>query len=1152
MIGRLSQARTRAREERARLGGTSQGLFEALLSCLADHHEIELVPVDKDTFLKGSRGEIVPAEGSLYYDQQLDQNPEELFEVVAHEYAHLILHHDQFTAAAPDLIRGSAFLNSGAPALSRYSPRSEQEAEASAFAAEFICPAQELFTHWRTDPSLLVAKLASDFTASPSLIRQQLAEGLYDYVVGDGHSRNVQGFDQAPTSEQERAASVCHIPVLVDAGPGTGKTKTLIRRVQYLVQEQNVSPNNILVLTFSNEAAAELQERVQASLGSETASRLLTSTFHGFGMILLDMLGHHIALDVNFSIIDEICQEELVSEILGRVDCEPLLDIKQPERTATEVAGTISYLKDRLVGPAALKSAIDQWKPGTDEHDSYERSRAMLRLFEEYEKLKTERHQVDFADLIRIPYELLRNREDIRSEIRNTFRYVLIDEYQDVSRATALFLQQISGPNNPPWVVGDARQAIYRFRGAAPENIRQFGTDFPNAQTFHLSENYRSAPEIITAINSLAAWLDNAQHQGPAPRRWKPGRKIESFGNTPVLLGMANSDAAERQGVIAFVRQWLTAGIPAEQIAVLARRNVDVRNLAIDLKRNAVRAVTSGLLTAEGAGGDIAALFTVIDHQEAIPRLAYCLNRHNGTPDVMNAAVQQLLAASADEQASIVWTGPPEVQRIAEETWRVFRELRQYLHSGDGWTVLCEFLFFLTTYLRDLLRRETDVESAVQLEEVLSALALAATYRFTHPHTRPRASRLGLAERMRDLVTESAPGLVAPRIQPGAVRVMTCHAAKGLEFPCVAVAGQSLPDIPPPKPCLPPNLRRDRNEDILQADSLLFVGLSRAERCAILSFANSASGRPQSRLRRIPGLLERLRVSGEIPLIDWTAAPTGSDTISLGRIWGTETPAELSTYSLADDTCELRTYLEEHVRARFRGRLRALYPEFMVQVRQILRRIVREALQTGQPLSESHAASIAEQEWPAERIKDHPHFQIYHPRAVRWARKFARAFDPRGLARTELTEEPFEWIDSGGVKRTIKFQLIAEVRDANGDRIAIGLQARSPNSSAPHVNWSGIKDYERLPFVLLHDRHGDLRPMLFFGEEARLYPFKWSRNKGEEVIRKRAESARTLFLSLTSGRFHATLDDWVCDRCRCRTICPAWMGAVPASSKNTR
>jgi len=1147
MITRLSHARSQAREERIRMGGTSKDLFARLVQCLANDHGIELVPIEKDGFLRGSRGEIVPAEKCLYYDQQLADDAEQLFEVVAHEFAHLVLHHEQFTAAAPDLIRGSAFLNSGAPALSRYSPRSEQEAEASAFAAEFICPAGELFTRWRTDPTASVARLAADFSATPSLIRQQLAEGLYDHVVGGVTPHTSQNTQQAPTAEQQRAATILDTPVLVDAGPGTGKTKTLIRRAQYLVQERNVSPENILVLTFSNEAAAELQERIQASLGSETGARLLTVTFHGFGMVLLDRLGHHVALNVDFSIIDEICQEELISEILGRVDCEPLLDIKQPERTAAEVAGTIAYLKDRLVGPTELKHAIELWKPKADEQDSYQRSRALLRIFEEYERLKTERHQVDFADLIRIPYQLLRDREDIRAEIRSTFRWVLIDEYQDVSRATALFLQQICGTDNPPWVVGDARQAIYRFRGAAPENMSQFDQDFPQSQTLRLSENYRSAPEIIAAINRLAVWLDNPEHAGEVPTRWKPGREVTSLGKTPVLLAIANSDVAERQGVIKSVRQWLSAGVPAEEIAVLARRNVDVRNLAIDLKRQGVRAVTSGLLTAEGAGGDMAAVLTALDHQQAIPRLTYSLRRRCATPAVLNAAVEQLLGVSPEEQAPVAWTGADDVQLVAIDTWRVLCELRAFLHSGDGWTVLCEFLFFLTPYVRDLLRLETDVESAVQLEELLSALALAANYRFGHRHVRPRSSRLGLAERLRDLVTESAPGLVAPRIQPGAVRVMTCHASKGLEFPCVAVAGQSLAEIPPPKPCLPPNLRRDSNEDVLQADSLLFVGLSRAERCAVISFATSASGRQRSRPRKIPGLLDRLRASGAVPVIDWSAVPLEGDVVSLGRIWGTGTPADVSTYSLAEANCELRTYLEEHLHARFRGRIRPLYPEFMQQVRQILRRIVREALQRARPLSETDAQAIAEEEWPIDRQQDHPHFQIYRPRALRWARKFARAFDPRGLTNTELAEEPFEWTDTSGATRAIKFHLVAQVRDANGDRIAIALQVRSPKSSALQVNWSEIKDYERLPFVLLHDRHGDLRPMIFFGEEDRLYPFKWSARQPEQTIRKRAESARSLFLSLCAGTFQATPDDWICDRCRCRTICPAWIGAIPSS-----
>ena len=143
MMSPLANARARGREERKRLGGSSEFLLLRLQRWILDEYDIEAVAVDKDGFLQGSRGEIVPAEGCLYYDRRLERNPEELLEVIAHEYGHLVLHHHSFVGAAQDLIRGSAFLNSGASGLSRYSPRSHQEAEASAFAAELIVRLQK-------------------------------------------------------------------------------------------------------------------------------------------------------------------------------------------------------------------------------------------------------------------------------------------------------------------------------------------------------------------------------------------------------------------------------------------------------------------------------------------------------------------------------------------------------------------------------------------------------------------------------------------------------------------------------------------------------------------------------------------------------------------------------------------------------------------------------------------------------------------------------------------------------------------------------------------------------------------------------------------------------------------------------------------------
>src|SRR6266852_3899781 len=165
----LDYARTQALELRQSLGGLGEVLSQRLQALLIERHEIELVPVDSDALLQGGRAEVVPAEGYLYYDRRLENRPEELFEVIAHEYGHLILHHDSFAVAQDDLIRGSVFLDSGNSRLSRYSPRSKQESEASAFAAEFICPAGELFARWRQEPNITLATVASDIRLlSPS------------------------------------------------------------------------------------------------------------------------------------------------------------------------------------------------------------------------------------------------------------------------------------------------------------------------------------------------------------------------------------------------------------------------------------------------------------------------------------------------------------------------------------------------------------------------------------------------------------------------------------------------------------------------------------------------------------------------------------------------------------------------------------------------------------------------------------------------------------------------------------------------------------------------------------------------------------------------------------------------------------------------
>jgi superfamily I DNA/RNA helicase len=1141
----VTEARRHAREERARFTIANDHLLDELQACLSDQFGIELVATNGKSFLQGSRAEVVPAEGCLYYDRKLEGDPAELLEAIAHEYGHLVLHHNQFGVTTQDLIGGSAFLNAGSSALSRYNPRSQQEAEASAFASEFICPARDVFRQWHENNVSSLAQLVRPYAATDSLVLLQLAEGLYEHLAGNSESTPFDR-DKKPTPEQEEAAIACGSPILLDAGPGTGKTRTLVRRVVYLVQEKQVAPERILVLTFSNEAAGELQERIESSLGREVASRIRIATFHGFGVTLLEALGHHAGLNADFSILDEICQQELISELLGSTDCEALLDIKDPNQTVMNIVEQINFLKDRLVGPTELAGAIVRWEARETDHEAVARSKALLRIFEQYEHAKNANHTVDFADLIRMPYELFESRSDLLDAIRRDFPWVLVDEYQDVSRATALLLQQICGPENPPWVVGDARQAIYRFRGAEPENVHRFGEDFPGARTLHLSENYRSSSEIIALINRLAGWLENPNGTIDPPPRWRSGRTVASFGTTPAWLGFANSDAAERHGIVSVIRRWIADGLAGDEIAVLARRNIDVRNIALELKKEGIRAVTSGLLTAEGAGGDLTAVLSVVDTHQAVARVTYALYRNRVQSSVLNDVIRQLLTADLESAVEPAWSGDDSTKQTAATMWRLCQNLRTYLHSGDGWSILCDFLFFQGSYLRELLDQEDQAESSVQLEEILSALSLAANYRFSHPHVLPRRSRLGLAERMRDLVTHSAPGLVAPRPSPGAVRVMTCHASKGLEFPAVAVAGQSLADIRQPKPCLPPELRPDPQVDSRQAESLLFVGVSRAERAVLVSYANSASGRAHSRARQFPGLLTRLQKSGVLPRTDWSLPVEEEAKFTMRRVWGGATPEDVSMYSLDPATCRIRTYLEEHLGARFRGRTRPLYPEFIKRVRKILRRILQLAIHEGRVVTRAEATQIFEEEWPAVESgkRPHPHLALYRPRALQWGCALAGGFDPDEFPGAKLREEPFQWTDTDGTLRTLKLQFIAEFEDRRGEHYAIALQVKSPDDSHDDVLWSNLKEYEKLPFVLLQERSGKVQPRLFFGDQGIIRRFRWSARNAAATNHERAAQARKTFHELASGVFDSSIDDWACDRCACRTICPGWLGAI--------
>lgn len=1136
----LKRARSRACSCRAKVGSSHENLLERVEKHLNEVHGIEMFAATSK-FLNGGRAEVIPAEGCLYYDKRFDHDPAEKLMIVLHELGHLELHPRlKRRCTGRDPLIGSMYLNDGSPAIARYNKRSREEAEANAFATEFLCPSDEVFGRWLNEAGETSKSLAEILGAPVHVVQAQLAEGLYRLTLGGDKARRSRAeFDCDPM--QEEAARFTGAPVLVNAGPGTGKTATLVRRIEYLITELDAPPDQILVLTFSTEAAEELTERVEQRFGANIADEITISTFHGFGVSFLLHHGQFRDVDANAYILDEAGQAELVRNLLGKVDCEKTLDIKQPHKTVEEIVRHIGYLKDRLRSPEYLAKEIANWKPSVEEQEAFARADEFLSIYHAYEEEKSTRKRLDFADLIALPIQILHDEHKVRDAHREQHKWVLVDEYQDVSRSVARLLQLLCGESNPPWVVGDKRQAIFQFRGAAPENVAEFVNDFPGAKVFELDTNYRSSTEIVRAANQLADLLEAQDINGSEhTERWKPSAvSPESIGHTPVAVAIADSDQAEYEGVAAQVRAWLKEDVPLNDIAVLARRNIDVRNIVLALGKLGVQATTSGLVTPDGAAGDLANIITFADRSNvSLPRLAFSLGRGRVSTEIINNVGKGLLETS-DGEGFFAVTGHGDGDALAVECARVGACLLEQTYSADAFTVMCLFLLDGSDYLRRILTQVDSAEKSLALGEIVASLSRAAIYRFTHQEFTPIVSRKGFGEYFRNALSSSVPCLMPPQSNVDAVRVMTCHASKGLEFPCVIVAGQTLSRATKGYKWLPNTLQPRTEEDTDQANSVAFVGATRAERALLITYATTASGTAQARKRTVTPLLDSWREIHGVKTMPLPTVPLVRESVAMGAVWGGQLEGSLAAYALDKDSCQLNTYAQSYLGSRYPLNENPLYPTFHAIVRHAMRSVISRAHETGMPVSEAVAEDVLLEAWMAGNVGDHTHHSIYLPLAIAYVKRLARAYmPPRGVAEP-LENSIVEEIT--GV--SVRLDLIAHYKTSDGETVAILFR---PESYKEHVRetgllWGKLDTDKRVPFVLLRPRNPEVKPFVFSGQDGELYPYLWGKDKDFEK-----ESARVVDRFKAFGRveFVEQISEHRCERCDSRLLCPHWLGAV--------
>ena len=627
-------------------------------------------------------------------------------------------------------------------------------------------------------------------------------------------------------------------PILVLAGAGSGKTRVLTTRVASLVRDHGVPVDRILAVTFTNKAAGEMKDRIGNLLGEEPAG-LWAGTFHAIGARILRAYAERLGYSRAFTIFDA---DESLREV-KRVQESLELDPKRWKPKA--LRAVMSDAKNQLITPQEFQDE------NAESFDLF--SRKVAELYPAYQSSLKEQNALDFDDLLVKPVELLANHEDVLARYRERFAFILVDEYQDTNRAQFRFLELLAGGHRNLMVVGDDDQSIYGWRGADIRNILDFEDTYPEARVVRLETNYRSTPDILEAANAVIS--QNVQRKGKTLRTERPSGE----GLTVVRCQDERDEA--RWVVEEVERRILDENRSYRDFAVLYRTNAQSRALEDAFRRRGVpHQIVGGVRFYERREiQDVLGYLRLISN----PRDDAAFSRVVNSPRRgVGAASQERLRAWAVAQGLSLLEAAgrahdtPDLPRAGVKALARFSDLvKRYAQRAASYSVgeLLEELVEELDLLTHLRNEGPDGED--RAENVKELIAGAVDFEpepleeWGEDETAPEGmTELDLFLQQAALITD------LDRTEAGedSVTLMTLHNAKGLEFPCVVIAGM--------EEGLFPLARAFDEPDTMEEERRLFyVGLTRAEDKLILTYARERRragdimpGHPSSFLRALP------------------------------------------------------------------------------------------------------------------------------------------------------------------------------------------------------------------------------------------------------------------------------------------------------------
>ncbi|HEX6464722.1 MAG TPA: UvrD-helicase domain-containing protein, partial [Vicinamibacterales bacterium] len=577
--------------------------------------------------------------------------------------------------------------------------------------------------------------------------------------------------------EQREAVLHTEGPLLILAGAGSGKTRVITYRIAYLIGNGHAAPDQVLAVTFTNKAAGEMRERVEALLGEDT-NGIWLSTFHALCARLLRREAPHIGLSRDFVIYDSSDQIAVVKQAEKELGIDDKL---VPPRVAL---ARISQAKNRMEGPDALRGA---WNL---------RDEQIAKIYERYLVALKECNALDFDDLLLKTVELFEHSQTVRDRYARTFKYVMVDEYQDTNRPQYLLIRRLAEIHRNVAVVGDPDQSIYKWRGADLRNILDFETDFADARIVRLEQNYRSTQIILDAATAVIQKNRNRKDK----RLW-----TDRKGGDNIVYFRGGDELEEADFIVRSIKQTRMDDVDA-MTAVLYRTNAQSRAIEDQLMRESVPYKIIGgvrFYERKEIKDALAFLKLVINPHDdvSLRRVINVPARGIGKgvmdslqaidPDAIAADAPPLLAAGLAEVSSArsLWArlvyavDEAKLGNRAVASLRAFRDLIVGLAETaktDSVSIAIGKMLDRSGYLNDLRDQETE-EANERIENLMELVSAARDYESREED----ASLGGFVDRL-SLLSEADEEAGAKNAK---VWLMTMHAAKGLEFPVVIIAG---------------------------------------------------------------------------------------------------------------------------------------------------------------------------------------------------------------------------------------------------------------------------------------------------------------------------------------------------------------------------